>query len=416
MSPGTTRTPDATQRGSSRWFLTGVFLLALGLRLALGWSTSVPDNDERSYWNYSGVFLEFLVSGVPDDPSSSRPYWFPPGIPGLLAVWRWIAGDSLGLARILMHVLASCIPLAVWWWARGLLSESGARLAALLAALDPYMVLGSGRLESDHVFTLLMVLVLLTRPLFDRSPLVTGILCGLLAWVRTATLFFIPFIALEIWRRHGWRRGVVSLLFLVAGYVMAVSPLLVRNRVLVGEWFLAPYQGFVLLSANNPNHARNPWVVEGQGLGRAITYNPTSSGLADDQETLDTLPFLERDSIYRERALGWLRDHPWEYPLNAVHRVLALFHFYPPAHPDLKRLVPLTAMTLMILMAFHGLAVTWSRPEWAWCRVVFAGVVLTAALTMVIPRYRFPLHPVFYVLSIVSLQRLTKRSGSPDGI
>ena len=116
------------------------------------------------------------------------------------------------------------------------------------------------------------------------------------------------------------------------------------------------------------------------------------------------MPFLERDRIFGERARRWLADNPLEYPMNALYRVIGLFHFYPPAHPDPKRVVPLLAMTLLILLSFAGIAWTWSNPAFAWCRVILWATILTAALTMVIPRYRFPLHPALYVTAIAFLQ------------
>jgi hypothetical protein len=177
---------------------------------------------------------------------------------------------------------------------------------------------------------------------------------------------------------------------------------------LTGDYFLSPNSGLMLMVANIRNHREKGWwVVPGQGLRRAIIYGANES-LLSDPEKAAKMPFLERDRYYKKLTFQWLKEHPGEFWTNGVFRVLALFHFYPFAGEGWARRLVLWIFTGIILLAMSGLVLSWKRREFAWCRVLFFTITFLSFMTLVIPRYRFPLHPVFFVLAVTALIHIVK--------
>lgn len=201
------------------------------------------------------------------------------------------------------------------------------------------------------------------------------------------------------------------------GVVLGLSPLLIRNYLLTDRVFLTKVSGFVLVANNAPFHLEEGWTVPGMGLRRAVTLHPNTCGLVDTRHAA-TLPALERDDYYASQARDFMAKHPSMWWINAYHRVLAMFHLYPPSGPEDAgglRILVLVGFTILVALGLVGLITTWRDERFAWCRVAWGGVTLLAFCTMVQMRYRFPLHPAIFILAVVGWRSLLTSGPAPSG-
>jgi 4-amino-4-deoxy-L-arabinose transferase-like glycosyltransferase len=223
-----------------RWAASGVAVLAVGVRGAALLATPHyrPIHDDHAYAHTAATLLEkgrYPVSRVADgslEPSAYRP----PGWPVLLAgIWR-LTGQHLWSARLLLVLLgaATCVLGAVI--ARKLWGDLPGLAAGMLLALDPLLVATGATLESETLFTLLVVgavaaaLYARDRPRPYRL-LAVGALAGLAALTRTNGLVLIPVVACLAVPPH-WRwRSVAAVLTTILVAAAVIAPWTVRNAV-----------------------------------------------------------------------------------------------------------------------------------------------------------------------------------------
>ncbi len=176
-----------------------------------------------------------------------------PGYPVLLALFFKLFGSVSGSAFALNLLLAIAGALAL----KGLVtaaygSEAGLMAAVLWALYPPYVYYSAYAMsEMAHfTFIILSASYLLSAGRGKTNGFVAGLMTGLFFLIRATAFFIIPLQFLYLIWRKKWK----SLLFLVFGFTVAVSPWVIRNWVSLGQPLLMPTKGALnLLSRNDPS-------------------------------------------------------------------------------------------------------------------------------------------------------------------
>ena len=113
-------------------------------------------------------------------------------------------------------------------------------IAALLTALSPHLIIFNSYILSETLFCFTMVLIGFLVGHFVRQPslwfsILLGFIMGLAALIRPSLQFF-PFVTATFLLIHyGRTPGLKLALALLLGFIMTVSPWLIRNMVTLGK-------------------------------------------------------------------------------------------------------------------------------------------------------------------------------------
>jgi 4-amino-4-deoxy-L-arabinose transferase-like glycosyltransferase len=227
-----------------------VFAAALGVRLlcwrdARGLAGAVQTAVAENYKHQARLLAEngaasFFVRGSPtNDPDLLG---HPPGYPFALALLYETFGESDAAAQLFQMLCDSLAAALVLLVAAELLPFGAAVTAGALAALAPQFCWNSVLLLPDTLAALpvLLAVFLLLRAGGGRpvlKALAAGALVGASCWLRANALLLAPFLAVAaapfLLERGARSRASLAL---VAGAVLAVAPLTVRNAVVFGRF------------------------------------------------------------------------------------------------------------------------------------------------------------------------------------
>lgn len=323
---GAPRDAPRTRRPETRrklFALALVFAAALGIRLlclrdARAEASAVQSAVTENYKHQARLLIQngalsfFDPGSATNDPDLLG---HPPGYPFVLALVYKVFGDSdagVQIFQILCDSLAAALVLLI---AAELLPFGAAVAAGALVALAPQFCWNSILLLPDTlaVAPVLLAVLLLLRAGRGRTLLKTlcaGALVGLSCWLRANALLLAPFVLLAV--PFLFARGVRARasLALVAGALVAVAPLTVRNAVVFGHFIP------VSLGAGQT-------LVEGIGdydpgerFGLPDTdvelqrQEAEASGRPEYAETLFGPDAVARDNARRARAFAVIRSHP----------------------------------------------------------------------------------------------------------
>lgn len=307
----------------------------------------------------------------------------PPGYAAFLALvatpWAGIlAGAQTGIFLVqgVVHGLTAAL----------IREETGERttgrvalVIALLFALNPVALIGTGHLHYDtlHGFLLVLTAAALRRAWAPtgrpRDALLAGVVAGALTLVRPMTLP-LPLILLAtlgLLARQSFRRWMPLLGWVALGLAGALLPHSLHQTRQAGRFVLINEQagaGFWPMTATelSPDSASFGWVKlwhrEIEPLLRQQAPELLQAGDPFLTRTLATNDFL------LAQAVESFRTHPWRYPKNVLrnawfflsgnqHRVIEHFRFYQPHDgPDLSlvRKYLVVAAEFALLVAGFG--------------------------------------------------------------
>jgi hypothetical protein len=164
------------------------------------------------------------------------------------------------------------------------------------------------------------------------SSILTGLLCGLLALVRTNAVSLVPVIV--VWskvRGRRWRPALMFLAFAIA--VLSFVPL--RNYAITGEWVLTPTEGAVtmVLGNNIPRDTNIGWAFTGSpGHDELLRQGMEKLWEFDHNELASYDPFLPQDNARMAPALmrvwlAYIAQHPGHFLRQVQRRV---WHWFLP--------------------------------------------------------------------------------------
>ncbi len=318
----------------------------------------------------------------------SENYIFNPGYVNFLILYLKIFGTFSGIGVV--NICLNCVLLwAVYDITARLASRKASYLAVIFFCILPSNILVAAVTMSDLFFAALIYAAI---SLFRRNPwaiLVAGLLTGMANYVRPiALLFVVSMFLYAIVRKY---RPADLVLFLAA--MLAVTALVgAVNSRMTGETFVSgSTAGVNLIMGANP---------DADGSYNDAVFTPGHIGYIGQ----DGCSVFRKDSIWKSRAVEWIKENPAEYAGRAPVKLARLwlgdsYHdlvLSPQRWPS-----PLKALTslpyyIICAMAFVGL---WRRRRgifgvWG---IYLLPVLGASAMHMLLyggMRYHYPFMPV----------------------
>ena len=284
------------------------------------------------------------------------------------------------------------------------------------AILPTFMTLSTSWIWETSLSALLMTLALLFAIELSRGGtwkkwIAFGGFWGLSGLTNPALLTFFPISLLWISLRHrrDQRPFVKRVAVTALVFVTTMSPWLVRNRIVFGQWvFVRSNFGFEFYL---DNHA----VPEGQ----TWSVRHPSSDLVEYQKykSMGEIPYI---NFYTNQALSYVRQNPQSFVKRTGHRFVQIWTGGVFAYLSRLSAPPrdLQMVALLSLISFFGmvLAVFRRMREWP----LFAALMLLYPLpyyvTMPSARYRHPIEPVMVMMSAyfcLEAGRILRKSITP---
>lgn len=315
--------PAATAGPSRNVALLAIVLVALVLRVGLALITPVThdnlfldevdyDHLARSVVAGTGIALPYsdecglIRAGEPTG-------YYEPIYPLWLSFFHYLFPDNpyiwIQLAQCVLGAL-TCV------FAFKLLTNLGYEprvglIAALGVAVYPFAVFFSVHIFTEVVYCFLLLWFFasfITPDWSLRRALGTGLLFGLASNARGITLAFLPFPLLMLFleQRRAPRMWATIVLF-IAGVLTVLTPWVIRNKLVVGGFFVQTRTGCPLIQGTNPlteeerqKYASDVYV----GRTRDQVSEETKAALAR------TANEAEREPLLVAEGLGHVWNHP----------------------------------------------------------------------------------------------------------
>lgn len=303
-----------------------------------------------------------------------------PGYPLLIAAMYKIGGYGNQVPRLACILLAFGAALILLRLTRKITGDRAiALIAALLFLLYPGTLVAEARAGNDIpcVFTMLLFMAALYWAVEEESPWlygVAGLLLGVAALVRSEVMLFPLFpLAYFLFTSKGWRarcKVVLRMMALAVGTLVAMSPWIIRNYLLVHEFVATDTLGGVAeqeglftcehLSQYDSFHNAQ------RGAGRERAGIARQLGLQFEGSYYYQFFYTPQDEIKFNRALqnhvvAEYRSHPEVLAACSAKNLFYKFWFLgktPQAtHMNMLVQLPLLAIALggVIVLYEHGL-------------------------------------------------------------
>jgi 4-amino-4-deoxy-L-arabinose transferase-like glycosyltransferase len=416
-------------------------ILLIAFLLRAGWGLRQPAADRLGALPDQVEYLELAQNLIHRHQLSfydSRPNiqervraYRTPGYPLFLAA----CGASVRAARLAQAFIGALTALAAYLLARRWLGDNAALLAALLVAVNPFLIYFSGLILSETLYTAMLAwaMVLLTRsegagkrkrengkedalatsPVSGRFvtwSLLSGLIVLALGILVRPSGLFLPILMgggalLLNWRTnrtyHWARESGMSggakrpLLFLmpVAGAVLTILVLLpwaVRNHRVVGQWV---------------------WTTTNGGITLYDGFNPGATG-ASDQTFLQRMPQVrfpgmnevERSTYFGDLARRWAMAHPMQSLQLAAVKIARTWSPVPLSREYGGRKLYVLAgalfaipLDLLVLLGLIARGLPWRAKVFLLLPAGYFTVV--HGMTVGSLRYRMPMAPLLAVLA-----------------
>ncbi|WP_437636092.1 glycosyltransferase family 39 protein [Sorangium sp. So ce854] len=300
-------------QGGDLAFSALAFVIALLPRLyvALAWARE-PVWDGH-YYDFGARRIAAGLGYSDDLIVGGQPVWhpwchYPVGYSGFLGLVYRVFGDGPHVATVANAVTGALLVVVVHRLARRATTPARARVAALLAALSPGLIVYAALLMTEPLAALGLVTApwLLARDAargrLVRGAVLAGAALGLTALVRPQSLLCAPALALLSPRGPGgaagaalaaWKRGAIAAAIAAVTALAVVAPWTIRNcRVM---------DGCALISTNG-------------GWNLAIGAFPRATGRFETLRAGDGCPItrgqVAQDRCWMAEGLRWIKDDP----------------------------------------------------------------------------------------------------------
>ncbi len=228
---------------------------------------------------------------------SSKNYIFNPGYVNFLILYLKVFGTFSGIG-----ILNICLNCALLWSVYDITTRLTSRkmsyLAVIFFCILPSNILVVAVTMSDLFFAALIYTAI---SLFRRNPwaiFAAGILTGMANYVRPiALLFVVSMVLYAIVRKY----RIINLLQFFAGMLAVTALVGIMNYHMTGKTFVSgSTAGVNLIMGANP---------DADGSYNDAVFNPGHIGHISQ----DRCNVFEKDSIWKSRAVEWIKENPAEY-------------------------------------------------------------------------------------------------------
>ncbi|HUU45995.1 MAG TPA: tetratricopeptide repeat protein [Acidobacteriota bacterium] len=414
-SPGTggiLRSGMPHERGN-RWYYIGIGVaLALGAAVRIVYLWQINGNPFFDHFVSDAAHFDRWARAIAaGDLLGSGPFFRAPLYPYFLGFLYWLTGPDYLWIRVVQHAIGLGGVWATATLARRLWNERVGVVAAFLAAIYPTAIFFEGELLLDFLLVsltpvTLLVLLAAVRQGRARTALAAGLLTGLCAVARPTILATVPVLIAWVWwanaRDGSRRRGLLAAVGVLAGIVLVVLPVTLRNAVVSHDTVLISTQGGVnFFIGNNPAADGASAVLPPHGTAwtnaDATAQAETSCGR--------TLKPSGVSTYWWGRGLEFWRDHPLD-ALPLLGRKLVLFwqntefannqsiDWFTRRWGAILRWLPLS-FGLVVAFGVLGWITALHDRDRIWVLVWSLAYALTVAMFFVIARLRLPVVPVW---------------------
>lgn len=378
------------------------------------------------------VYLDSLRAGGP--PVYQQSAGHPPGYVAYLAAYALVGFDSALSNRLASGIAGAAAVALVGLAGRaiGQMAGFGARaadraglIAALLAAVHPYLWVNDALILSESLYAALVALIILAAYHLWRAPswrraVLLGVTVGAAALTRSEGFFFLFFLIAPLallLPRVDWGRRI-GLGALAGGVALAV---------------MAPWMVFNVARFEEP---APPWLATGSGRVLAygncdLTYSgrffgywnvacaPTDFGEGDESQI---------DTAHREAATDYIEDHLGRVPAVVAARVGRIwqvwrtdqgleFDRFFERRGELPSRTGFALYAAMVPVAIAGaVALRRSRTTLVPLVAPLLLVTFTAASTFGVTRYRVPAEVALVVLAGLGVAWVSQGRAAPDPV
>ncbi len=335
------------EAGRQERMLSGILLLAAGLRLGL--ALAVPDSFgmRADAEEYIGVARNWLQTGVFGENAGIPYAVIPPAYPAFLALIFGVSGGSLLAARLAQAALGAATVWLVYAIGRQLFSERAGVWAAGLAAVYPPLALYVTFYLTETLYTFFALLFVYGFARWQAAPqaryAVLSAAGFALALLTRETLVLLPlaFPLLFWWGRLNWREGGRFLLFFGGAALLFVAPWLARNALTFDAFFFT----------ERTDALRYEWTGEGYLSSEFEEWVQTNEApLTEEQRHYEYLRYYGRAVDMRDPA--FLLAQPGQYVTFLGRRLVEFW-----LHPVGLESLPENLLLRAGYIAFHALLV-----------------------------------------------------------
>jgi 4-amino-4-deoxy-L-arabinose transferase-like glycosyltransferase len=432
----------------ARWWLAGILLLALAVRLLGLWSLSGTIYYDYLLWD-ERIYHQWAARIADGTFASKSVYEFPPLYAYLVAALYKAFGPDPAWQRILNVGFGVFTCAFVYLIGKALAGRVIGLVAALGAALYKPLIFYSAvplkEMFGICLFALLVWLLLSLDPEAEggapgegtAEPVgehaggigrharllragALGVTLGLLINVRpNAGIFLLLIPLILLWHSHLRTpalkaAGLLVLAFLL-GTALAVSPFVVRNYRAAGELTLTTSQGgFNLHLANNPQN-RDPYFWP-------VPFATTSPFEMGTQYTIEASRRLGKRLTPGEASRYWTLvtvgealERPGAFVRRMGEKTLALFNRYEAGdHYGISFVssfakffqIPFLAFWFVMPLGMAGIVLAWRSRNTKTLAVLSAAYGATLIAFIVVDRYRLLLMTILIPFAAVALVRL----------
>jgi Tfp pilus assembly protein PilF/4-amino-4-deoxy-L-arabinose transferase-like glycosyltransferase len=416
---------DDTRREGFAWLAAVIFLIALIVRLTHVWQIrrspffTVLMGDARAYDEWA----QQIAHG---DWIGHEVFYQAPLYPYFLGLIYTIAGHSLLTVRVCQAIIGSVSCALLGFAAHQVFSRPVGLIAGLFLALYAPAIFFDGLLQKSvlDVFFICLMLWLLSSLMnqqksswsFWCSWFGLGLSAGGLSLTRENALVFIAVILLWAVTRVGTphRERITAAGLFLAGLVLLLAPVAVRNGIVGGEFFVTTSQfgpNFYI-----GNHARSDGTYMSLRYGRgAPEYERQDARELAEQATGRKLTPAEVSSYWTERAFDFITSQPAAW-LRLVARKFALLwnrtemldtesqEAYAEWSLPVRAAGHIGHFGVLVPLAFLGVCLTWPQREKLWVLyAMLAAYAASVVMFYVFARYRYPLVPFLILFGSVAL-------------
>ncbi|MBC8205410.1 MAG: glycosyltransferase family 39 protein, partial [FCB group bacterium] len=297
-----------------------------------GYLGAPPEQDFGPYYEWRGKNPP-PMGAIPEirqktmDPwDAAKPYYgvvkwgapssfFEPLYPMLSAAMYWLFGDRLLFHRLMLAVMSSATCFFVFGIGRRLFNETTGYIAALICACYPYFIFYTVILMSETILIFfLAVSVYYFVRLRDEPSLIFamlfGIALGLTFLTRSIVLGLIPVFILLLWLEGLKSRFVLSILALAA-FVMTISPWIIRNYNLHGQFVLLSTRGgYNIWLRNNPFYYADELKALGYRVPQELLDNIKYREFLDYPQFPPETGEVERNKVITQEGIKYIKANP----------------------------------------------------------------------------------------------------------
>ncbi|HSF39948.1 MAG TPA: tetratricopeptide repeat protein [Thermoanaerobaculia bacterium] len=402
---------------SHRLFLAAILALAFALRLAHWWAVRdepffswlAMDSQEYDRWAREVAAGDWLGSQV---------FFQAPLYPYFLAVLYTLFGRNLDAVYLTQIAFAVAGVWALYRAGREMGGERvGLAAAGLAAVYGPFLFYDVQLLkESPAVSVTCFLLWALAAARGEATVgrwLGAGVLLGVLVLLRENALLVIPFLLPLAWSRVGRMAGLLRRGgALVAGVVLALLPVMLRNGLVGGDFLPTTFQGGTNFYIGNNPEADGTYqpIVPGKQIPALERREPVRVA---EQALGRKLSPSEVSRFWLDKSLAWAASHPGDFLRLQVRKLGMFWSWY--EWPDavdyyyVKTLSPVLGLPLLefggaTILAVAGLFFIRRRPGPFAPALLFAlGWMLSTVIFFLFSRYRLPVVPPLLLLGGAAL-------------